>query len=99
MGFRVTQKGVRDRFKLLVEQCQIGFARFGKMPEEKSASVIDPEESELDKACESIVELVDEYEQQYYNDTCEKQKKEVGKRQKDYGRAQDLSDGNIWGKL
>lgn len=57
LRFTVTQKAVRDRFKLLI-------ARFKrKTNEEEAASGICPEESELDQALETIVELMSEAEQ------------------------------------
>lgn len=67
--FSVTQKAVRDRLKLLVER----FKR--KLREEVSASGISPDESELDEALNTIIELMDEAEQQFDKDSHEKQKK------------------------
>ena len=69
LRFTVTQKAVRDRFKLLVGR----FKR--KMNDEEAASGICPGESELDQALQNIVELMDEAEQQYDKDTHEKQTK------------------------
>lgn len=66
--FAVSQKAVRDRLKLLIER----FKR--KMREEETASGICPEESELDQALYSILEIMEEAEQQYDKSANEKQK-------------------------
>ena len=67
--FSVSQKAVRDRLKLLVER----FKR--KNREEEQASGISPDESELDGSLYTIIELMDEAEQQFNKDSHEKQKK------------------------
>ena len=67
--FSVTQKAVRDRLKLLVER----FKR--KDNEERQASGISPDESELDEALYTIIELMDDAEQQFDKENHEKQQK------------------------
>ncbi|CAB3991823.1 Hypothetical predicted protein [Paramuricea clavata] len=57
--FCVTQKAVRDRMKLLVERHK------KKTREEESASGISPEESEIDEALDTIIELIDDAEQHF----------------------------------
>lgn len=67
--FCVTQKAVRDRMKLLVERHK------KKTREEESASGISPEESEIDEALDTIIELIDDAEQHFEKDSYEKQQK------------------------
>ena len=66
--FCVTQKAVRDRMKLLVERHK------KKTREEESASGISPEESEIDEALNTIIELIDDAEQHFEKDSTKNSK-------------------------
>ena len=68
--FSVTQRSVRDRFKLLSEK----FKR--KITAEERESGISPEISELDALLEEILDLEKEYREEYVQETCDKKRKE-----------------------
>ena len=69
MRFCVTQKAVQDRMKLLVERHK------KKTRDEESASGISPEQSEIDEALDTIIELIDDADQQFEKDSYEKHQK------------------------
>ena len=74
-NFVVTQKSVRDRFKLVMEK----FSR--KMSQEIASSGTNIEETELDQLCEEIKGEMDVYTEKY-EDIDRKKQKEIENGQK-----------------
>ena len=68
--FRVSQRSVRYRYNLLAKQLQ------AKLQTEKSASGIETDMSEIEKALEEIIEIEDASDQEQQGISDEKMQKE-----------------------